>query len=251
MSADRDRDNLAELLRAEARSFPYPPTPDLAARLGRHAARRAPAARLRRLAPIALVAALALATLLAVPEVRAAALRLLQVGAVRVRVEPAPPPALPAPTPNLGLSGATSLDEAARRVPFPIRLPAYPEGLGPPDQVFLQDLGGAAIVLVWLDPAEPGRPLLSLHTLGTGVLAQKIISGSELERIAEVEVGGATALWVRGAHLLQVGRAGEVELAPVRIVEGNTLIWAADGLTYRLESELPLDEALRVAESLR
>ena len=35
-----------------------------------------------------------------------------------------------------------------------------------------------------------------------------------------------------------------------RLVEGNVLLWEQDGVTYRLETELPLDEAIKVAESL-
>jgi hypothetical protein len=34
-------------------------------------------------------------------------------------------------------------------------------------------------------------------------------------------------------------------------VNGNTLIWEDGGTTYRLETDAPLDEALRIAESLR
>jgi hypothetical protein len=36
-----------------------------------------------------------------------------------------------------------------------------------------------------------------------------------------------------------------------RLVEGNTLIWEANGITYRLESHLSLEDALRIAESLK
>jgi hypothetical protein len=272
MSADHDNDRIAELLREEAGAFAYPPTPDIAARLSGR--REPPPARrplLRRLAPLALVAALILAATLAVPDVRAAALRLLQIGAVRVRVEPAPPPtalpaagtiapaqsAAPAPAPPAspalgpGLSGATTLAEAVRRVDFPVRLPTFPEGLGPPDRVFLQNLDGDALILVWLDPASLDTPLLSLHALTSEAFALKTVFGDETERLAEPEVGGRPALWVRGPHLLQVGRDGGADLAPVRLVEGNTLIWTVGELTYRLECDLPLEEALRVAESLR
>jgi hypothetical protein len=265
MANYHDNEHLADLLRDEARAFVYPPTPDLAAR--GLPAPVAPGPLLRRYARLALAAALLLVALLAVPEVRGAALRLLQVGVVRVRVEPAPPPTAlplahtvvpPASTPapqtstgDLGLAGETTLAEASRRVSFPVRLPTIPADLGPPDYVFLQDLDGAALVLVWLDPASPERPLLSLHTLSSEAFALKMIYGEETERLAETEVSGEAALWVRGPHLLQVGRGGNVDLAPVRIVSGNTLIWTADGLTYRLECDLPLEEALRVAESLR
>jgi hypothetical protein len=31
---------------------------------------------------------------------------------------------------------------------------------------------------------------------------------------------------------------------------GTTLLWTADGLTYRLEAELPPDDLIAIAESL-
>jgi hypothetical protein len=33
-------------------------------------------------------------------------------------------------------------------------------------------------------------------------------------------------------------------------VDGNTLIWEEQGITYRLESNLSLEEAVKIAESL-
>lgn len=256
MRADRENEDLADLLRAEAASFAYPPTPDLPGAVrARLTARPRARGRLRLVAGLALAAALVLGALLAVPEVRATALRLLRLGAVIVRVEPAPtalPGApSPAPAPGLALAGETSLAEARRRAGFPILLPAHPEGLGPPDRVFLQDLDGDAVVLVWGDPEQPGRAMLSLHALRSPVFVEKMIFGDETERLAEAEVSGAPALWVRGPHLLRVARGGRDEIAPVRIVEGNTLIWTRGDLTYRLECAVELDEALRIAESLR
>ena len=35
------------------------------------------------------------------------------------------------------------------------------------------------------------------------------------------------------------------------MVDGNVLIWYADDITYRLESDLPMEEAIKVAEFLR
>lgn len=260
LPSNPDVDELAARLRAEARSFAYPPTPDLVAAMGR--SRPSRPARGRLMLRLALAAALLLAALLAVPEVRAAALRLLQLGAVRVRIEPGPPPTALAPTspaapptvqptPDLGLLGAIPVAEAADHVAFPVRLPAYPPGLGQPDLAFLQDLDGAALVLVWLDPADPQRPLLSLHALSSGALVQKTLYGPETELLAETEVNGARALWVRGPHFLESGRSADGGFELRRIVPGNTLIWTDGDLTYRLETALPLEEALLVAESLR
>jgi hypothetical protein len=254
MSDDPQHDPLEERLRAAAATLPYPPTPDLASSR-RRAARRAP---WRAAAGIALALVLALAALLAVPEVRGAALRLLQIGVVRVRVEPdaPPPPAVgpsAQPTPALrlpDLRGATSLDAAARQLPFPIQLPAYPPDLGPPALVFVQDLGGPALVLVWADPADPARARLSLQALSSRVFAEKLLSG-DAATLAETDVDGARALWVRGPHLLQTGSAEGDMYQEVRLVDGNTLIWSAGEVTYRLETDLSLDAARRVAESLR
>lgn len=247
-----DTEQLERMLRAAARDLPYPPTPDLAAA---GLPRRRPATSSgRMLRAAALIAALLLAVLLAVPEARAAALRLIQLGVVRVRVEPPPASPLPTPAPPAalnGLSGATTLAAASDQVGFPIRLPAYPADLGPPDHVFLQDLDGAALILIWLDPDDPSRIRIGLHALSSNVFVEKTVASAETERLAETTVGGTRALWVRGPHLLEVAGAGRDDLALRRLVPGNTLIWQRDGLTYRLESELDLEEAIRVAESLR
>jgi hypothetical protein len=251
---ESDTDGLVARLRAEASAFPYPPTPDLAART--RVPTRSQARGRQRLLRIAMVAALVLAALLAVPEVRAAALRIIQIGAVRVRIQPGPAPtalapATPQPTPDLGLVGAIPVEEAATRVSFPVRLPAYPPELGAPDLAFLQDLDGDALVFVWLDPANPSQPLMSLHALTSGALVQKTLFGPETELLDEAEVNGARALWVRGPHFLEGGRGADGGFELRRIVPGNTLIWTAGELTYRLETAMPLEEALRVAESLR
>lgn len=245
-----DNDQLEARLREAARAFVYPPTPDFgsrASRSGRRIAWRPLFAR------FALAVAILIAALLLVPDVRAAALRLFQIGVVQISVEPGPPTTpLPTPPPDLGLglSGATTFERARELVNFTILLPAFPADLGPPDRVFLQDLGGDALVLVWLDPASQARPRLSLHILSSPVIVAKTLYGEETEILAETAVGGQPAFWVRGPHLLEV-RGQNDRFGMVRIVPGNTLIWEQDGLTYRLESELSLEEALQVAESLR
>jgi hypothetical protein len=255
-----DTNQLDGRLREAASRLAYPQTPDIAGRAGQRlaAGERRPDPRLRRVALAA--ALLLLAALLAVPEARAAAIRLLQIGVVRIRVEPAPtaisptatvaPPAPVAPT-DLGLAGETTLADAARLVDFAIRLPAYPADLGPPDQVFLQDLAGEALVLVWRDPADPSQTRMSLEILTSRMFVEKVLYGDETQILSETQVGDAPALWVRGRHFLMVRRDGREEIELRRLVAGDVLIWTAGGLTYRLESRLDLEEARRVAESLR
>lgn len=270
-------------VQAAARALPYPPTPDIAGavrrRLASEPARRAP--RRWRLAWAATIALVILAALLAVPEVRAGVLEVLRVGAIRiflteptptpVRATSTPPverpaggptrvatatapiPATRGPSPTtlhsvLDLAGETTLAEAQARAPFPILLPAYPPDLGPPDRVFYQDLGGPAVLLVWLVPGSETEVHLSLYGLSSDVFGSKL----QPQVIEVTTVNGQRALWVRGPHLLQFrDTQGRTSFEPARLVEGNVLIWTEGDITYRLEGDLPLDEAVRIAESLR
>jgi hypothetical protein len=253
-----------------ARNFSYPPTPDIAGAVrGQLAAREiSPKSGLvtRRLAWAALIILIILGGLLAVPQVRAAVVEFLQIGAIRIfLVEPTPTPTstpapaasnatstpLPRPSPTplaslLDLAGETTLAEAQAQVDFPIRLPIYPAGLGSPDRVFSQNIGGPAVVLVWLDPNQPEQVRLSLHQLGPGAFAEKGNPGS----IQETTVNGRQALWTEGPYILQFRRGNRVDYDLRRLVTGRVLIWVEGEVTYRLETDLPLEEAVRVAESL-
>jgi hypothetical protein len=154
---------------------------------------------------------------------------------------------LPTPTPLysiLDLSGETTLAEARANINFPIRLPTYPPDLGEPDRVFLQDWAGAILVLVWLDPDQPDQARLSLDQLEENIVAMK--SGPVV--VAETTVNGQRAYWVEGQHFLRL-RTGDFQA--FRAVGSNVLIWEAEDITYRLETDLPRAEAVRIAESLQ
>jgi len=43
-------------------------------------------------------------------------------------------------------------------------------------------------------------------------------------------------------------RGGDLEFT--RLIEGHVLIWTMGDVTYRLETELSLEEAIKIAESL-
>jgi len=250
-----------------ANNFPYPPTPDIVG-----AVKRQPVTKpshmttySRRLAWATLIVLFILAGLLVVPQVRAAVVEFLQLGTIRIFLtEPtptatSPPPAAsatetpptatprPSPTPItslLNLAGETTLVEAQARVDFPIRIPAEPSGLGPPDRVFLQDLGGPVVIMVWLEPVQPNQVRLSLHLLGANTFVEKV----QPQVIQETTVQGERALWTEGPYLLQLQNGG---YDTRRLVEGHVLIWQEGEITYRLESDLSLEEAVRIAESLR
>ena len=256
---------LEEILRDTAREFQYPPTPDIA---GAERRRLATAARHQARRPIGLRWAVGLAIvlllvgLLSVPSVRAAVLEFLQIGAVRIFLEtptaipdthPAGLPTVEATPPFLvtdlvtlfDLDGEITLEEARNATRIPVRLPAYPPGLGEPDRVFLQDMDGAMLVLAWTDPNNPEQARLSLHIIEPGSFA---IEKIQPELIQTTQVHGREAIWAVGPYPIHIKNKG---LDIRRIVNGYVLIWTEGDLTYRLETDLPLEEAVRIAESLR
>lgn len=261
-----ERDLFEKRLLSIARGLEYPRTPDIA---GKVMLRLRPAPRprfaSRRLAWTLAVIALLFTSLMAVPTARAAILEFIQIGVVRIlgggstpeptvlpEVSPtaAPITATPAPTsqpliPILeSLSGEMSLEQAQRVVRHPILLPAYPPELGAPDRVFVQDADGQMTVLVWLDPLQPGEVLMSLHFLPAGSWA---ITKFEPTLIRETSVHDAGAVWTVGPYPLQLSGGG---IDVVRLVDGHVLIWTEGGITYRLETDLSMEAAVRIAESL-
>jgi hypothetical protein len=259
----------ANLQRA-ARDFDYPPTPDLKQGVRQKITGRAISTRLPALARLALAAlVLVLASLFAVPSVRAQVLEWIQVGAVRIwLVEPThtptpspsptpvetrtPQPTLtPQPTPTplrsvLDLPGETTLADARERVVDPILLPSYPPDLGEPDRVFLQaDTIGYVVVLVWAEPDDPQQARLTLYQISSNAFG---LQKGAVEFLEETEVNGWSAYWVEGPHILQ---ADSSRTMAVRLIDGNTLLWTdGNGVTYRLESPLTMPEVMRIAESL-
>lgn len=271
--------DLEDRLRLAAANLSYPPTPDIASQVHDQllVPVRSRGIPMRRLAWAAALVIILLAGLLAVPGVRAQVLEFLQIGIVRIfLVEPTPaptllpntqvPPAVNQPGPGnsspvtatpqrpvstplaslLDLAGETSLEEAARNADLPIGLPAYPPDLGLPDRVFLQKLGGQMLVLVWLDPADADKVRLSLHQFSE--TDDPYLSKIRPVTVLETTVAGNPAVWAEGPYILKY-RNGDIGI--VRLIEGHVLIWEQAGITYRLETDLPVEQAVQIAESLQ
>lgn len=242
-------------VRQVARHLPYPPTPAFGGAL---AARPRGAPRFKPVWALLLILVL-LAGLWATPPLRAAILEFLQIGGVRIwLVEATPLPAdapsaatphrTPAPSSSLSdLVGATTLAEAEQRAGFRVRLPAHPPDLGAPDWVFYQEIGVPTLVLVWLAADDPDRPRFSLHILAEGAIVDK----GAPTAVATTTVHGQPAAWTTGPYLLAYRDHAGPQWDLRRLVEGHVLVWSEQSLTYRLETDLPLEEAVRVAESLQ
>ena len=180
-----DVERLEFELKEAGRDLPYPPTPQLAAGVMRRVKAGGTTGReaRRRWAWAAAAVVVLLSALMLVPPARAAILDFIQIGVVRILRGPNLPPApvyAPTSMPTAGLQspvtpitatpgspaaldldGETALADAQTKVAFPVLLPSYPPDLGKPDRVYVQDMGGAMLLLVWLDPARPDRVRMS------------------------------------------------------------------------------------------
>jgi hypothetical protein len=263
MEDDRDLERIERLLRQAASDLEgeYPPTPPIAAAVRRELEnrRRRPISPLGgRLIRAAALAAAALALLLLIsPDARQAVARFFGLETVRIEriaTVPAPtarppqtagegrPTGQPAIQPSPELAGLTTLADAQAKAKFDIRLPAYPPDLGQPQAVYLQQFGfGQQVILVYPD--------FALFQAEGVIYSKGVGDGAVIE---EVKVGGQDALWLSGSpHILLIERPDGSKLeSEGRIVDGNVLAWQAGPITYRLETNLPLDEARRIAESL-
>jgi hypothetical protein len=245
----------------------YPRTPDIAGTVTtRLRSPMHPRFISRRLAWSLTILLVLLSSLMLIPTVRAALIEFIQIGIVRIfprPVEPtvesittATPEGIPPPTAIPGefslllipfldqIAGETELSSAQEAVPYPILLPTYPADLGLPSHVYVQDADGAMTILVWTDPQQPERVTMSLHFMQEGSWA---ISKVKPVVVQETEVNGQRAVWAVGPYPLRM-RSGDIQFE--RLIDGHVLIWADGNVTYRLETDLPLEDALKVAESL-
>jgi hypothetical protein len=175
---------------------------------------------------------------------------------------PTPPPATASPVPvpssplgiSMGLGSAVPIEDAARIAGLDLVLPPDP-AIGPPDASYI--LANRA-ALVW--SARPGLP--ADPDTGVGLLISEfrgsVDEGYYTKSLADnatitpVTVAGNPGYWISGpAHFFYyVDPSGRSVDDSHRIV-GDTLIWSDGDVTYRLESRLGRDEAIRFAESLR
>jgi hypothetical protein len=222
-------------LRALAASIDFPAERDLAPAV-RGRLRGRPR---RRLAAAALVAAVlvALAVAFAVPPARSAILRFFHLRGVRVEYVDRLPDVRTAPL-DLGVPVAPA--DAGRTAGF---RPLASGLLGRPDEVswdggFLWYRYGRTRLLV---SQFRGRERIDL--------VKKVVGPRTV--ITPVTVGGEPGYFVSGGtHFLYVAPGGTVRQEAVRLSR-QVLLWQHGRLTLRLEGDVTLAQALRIARSFR
>jgi hypothetical protein len=277
--SQRERTEIEWALTDLAASLEFPATPDVAAavtaRLG-EAPAAAPApptpvarawrwlgglAGWRRLAAAGLaVLVLAAAVLVASPGTREAVARRLGLRGIGVELGGPPPPTVtttPGGRLELGLGDRVTLEEARRRVDWPVLVPAA--GLGRPDAVFVNEAvpsGGRVDLVYRARPGLPASPFTDVGLLITEFQGQPtpefLKKVTAMGVVEEVTVGGEPGYWFSGEpHFFTYqDAAGNLREEQTRLA-GNTLIWQRGDLTLRLEGELPKEEAIRIAETMR
>jgi hypothetical protein len=275
----RELHDLEQALADLAASLEFPSTPDLAAavtaRLDQAPARRpaAPARRSRlaglvgrsgwrRLAVAGLAAVLlAAAVLVASPGTREAVARRLGLRGVGVQLGGPPPPTVtsrPGERLDLGLGPRVTLEEARRRVGFPVLVPGA-AGFQQPAAVYVSGTvpaGGRVDLVYRARPGLPASPFTDVGLLVTEFRGQPtpefIKKVTVLGRVEQVTVAGEPGYWFSGEPHFFTYRdaAGNLRDEQTRLA-GNTLVWQRGDLTLRIEGEISRQEALRIAESMR
>jgi hypothetical protein len=244
--------DLERELRALGSAIDFPPTPNLAAavrlRLRAPRERTFPAWRVLALA----VAALALVAggVLAVPSARTAVLEWL--GLRGVSIERVPESRRVPPGGELALGHEVTLAEARELAGFRVHVPRG-AGVGEPDAVYFSSayVSGGYVSFVY-GSSEDVRLLVTQFRarIDEGLVQKLIAPGTTVERTSVR--GASTGFWIEGAphEIFYVDGDGAVVPDTARLAE-NTLLWQLGAVTYRLEGAETLQEAVRIARSMR
>jgi hypothetical protein len=264
-----------------AAAIEFPPTPDLAGavatRLAEAPAPGATPARARRrdrlaglgrlagwrrLAAVGLAAVLlATAVLVASPGTREAVARRLGLRGVGVELGGPPPPTVttrPGERLDLGLGQRVTLEEARRRVGFPVLVPGA-AGFRQPAAVYVNEavpVGGRVDLVYRARPGLPASPFTDVGLLVTEFRGQPtpdfIKKVARAGLVEEVTVDGQPGYWFSGEphFFTYLDATGQVRDEQTRLA-GNTLIWQRGDLTLRIEGEITRQEALALARSMR
>ncbi len=245
---------LERLLQVTAANTTYPATPDLTnSVLARIAATSPkPQPRLRPSMPkplfatLLLLALISIAALLVTPS-RDAIARLFGVDGSKIEVVPVLPTPSTITTPVRAdgprpIGTPLPLSEIAEAVGFE---PALPTTGDPPLQSSVLFYGDQAVVVVQYADFDLWQARLQ-QGASFGKLAD------EESILVELSVNSEPATWLSGGqHFVRyLDPEGNPIAGSDRTVNRSTLIWRTPNAFYRLETDLSLAEALRIAETL-
>lgn len=227
---------------------------------------RAVSRRLPRLAGA--LAAIVVVAMIALPGPRRAVARWL--GFDSVRIEPgvtvpttAAPTTIPVITvadspsttqPAIDIGPAVSIDEAIEQTGLPDPSPAL---LGEARSIHVMDPPRTGQIMVVYAPSEliPQSAITGVGAL-VSVMPANLAEGlfgktlGDDSTVRSVDVDGAQGYWIEGSpHQVFFEVGDDIQQDTLRLAT-NTLLWQRDGHVYRIEADIDLATALRIAASV-
>lgn len=194
----------------------------------------------------AAVAAVIVAAVLAFPASREALARLLGIGGVTIEhVTDYDLPAVPPTAEPLGEE--VELEDVLGLVGFAPRVPEVAQLTNP--GVFVRtDIADGLVSLVYRNEGETAGLILTQFRTAGEVAIKQLAGNADFREVTIA--GGLRGFWIEGTHPIAFfGPDGEVRQDSARLV-GDTLVWQDGGLTFRIESALPLAEVVEIARSI-
>jgi hypothetical protein len=167
---------------------------------------------------------------------------------------PTPPGSPGPPGADLDLGVLTTQVEASTLTDFGLLRPTDPS-IGAPETIWYRE---GRLTLVW----KSRRGLPETQAAGIGLLITEFRGSVNQDffgkmigdgtTLTPVTVDGATGYWIAGAlhDFFYLDSNGEFVNDSRRVV-GDTLIWTRAGITFRMETALGRDAAIRIAETIR
>ena len=204
-------------------------------------------------AAIAVIVAVAAAS---IPGSRAAIGSWLGVSGEHIEMSSTPPTITTRA--GLELGPEVALDDLRAQVGFNMPVPRL-SGFEHPDEVHVArpPAGGEATLLYraradlpQVDSTGVGMLISAFRAdIDSGLFTKTVGPGSRLE---VVTVQGGTGYWIEGAphEFLYHDASGNARPERVRLA-GNVLLWEVNGITVRIESALPRDDVIHIADAMQ
>ena len=156
--------------------------------------------------------------------------------------------------PDLGLGSSVSIEQARSATGLPDPTPAL---LGAPQSIHvLQPPATGQIVLVYPPSAVVPQSLVIGAGALVSVMPARIDNGffqktlGTTSTVRPVEVDGNAGYWIEGSpHQLLFDFGDRIEQDTLRLAT-NTLLWQRGDHVYRIEADIDLETALRIATSI-
>ena len=156
--------------------------------------------------------------------------------------------------PELGLGPSVTMAEAVARTGLADPTPSL---LGAPLSVHVVQPPDSGTIVLAYAPTDllPQSPVTGVGAL-VSVLPAKISEGlfaktlGDTATVRPVEVGTSKAYWIEGSPHQVFFQVGDSIVPQSLRLATNTLLWERDGRVYRIEADVSLDTALRIANSI-